>query len=83
MNRYKESIPQESWELINNTCFRGIIEAFRLGKVEEDQVKKLESDFEILMRHYNSNKRNFIFGNREIEITEYDVHSIFGITKKV
>nr|XP_011468021.1 PREDICTED: uncharacterized protein LOC105352478 [Fragaria vesca subsp. vesca] len=82
MYKYKESIPEESWELINSTCFQGIIEAFKLDKVKEDQVKKLESDFEILMRHYNSDNKNFIFGNTEIEITEHDVHSIFGITKE-
>ncbi|KAL6181133.1 hypothetical protein ACLB2K_047789 [Fragaria x ananassa] len=34
------------------------------------------------MRHYNSDKKNFIFGNMDIEITEHDVHSIFGITKE-
>ncbi|KAL6196200.1 hypothetical protein ACLB2K_031815 [Fragaria x ananassa] len=45
-------------------------------------VGRFELDIEILLRHYCKETKKFLFGEKEMEITEEDVHLLFGLTKE-
>ncbi|KAL6125945.1 hypothetical protein ACLB2K_073996 [Fragaria x ananassa] len=79
---YRDKIPSEAWQLINQTCFGEMINAFRTRSIVADQVSRFELDIEILLRHYCKETKKFIFGEKEMEIKEEDVHLLFGLTKE-
>ncbi|KAL6199644.1 hypothetical protein ACLB2K_029427 [Fragaria x ananassa] len=80
MHRYREKIPQRTWDLLAQTTFWDTIDVFKNEKLTETQVKKHELDFELIMKHYNKEKNKFIFGEIEAEITVDDVYSLFHIS---
>ncbi|KAL6217790.1 hypothetical protein ACLB2K_011007 [Fragaria x ananassa] len=79
---HRDKIPSEAWQLISQTCFGEMINAFRTRRIVADQVSRFELDIEILLRHYCKETKKFIFGEKEMEITEEDVHLLFGLTKE-
>ncbi|KAL6129219.1 hypothetical protein ACLB2K_072572 [Fragaria x ananassa] len=80
MHRYREKIPQRTWDLLAQTTFWDTIDVFKNEKLTETQVKKHELDFELIMKHYNKEKNKFSFGEIEAEITVDDVYSLFHIS---
>ncbi|KAL6211391.1 hypothetical protein ACLB2K_016618 [Fragaria x ananassa] len=56
MHRYREKIPQRTWDLLAQTTFWDTIDVFKNEKLTERQVKKHELDFELIMKHYNKEK---------------------------
>ncbi|KAL6131308.1 hypothetical protein ACLB2K_069684 [Fragaria x ananassa] len=80
MDRYKEKIPQRTWDLLAQTTFWDTIVVFKNEKLTQSQVKKHELDFELIMRHYKKDKNKFIFGKIEAEITVDDVYSLLHIS---
>ncbi|KAL6219421.1 hypothetical protein ACLB2K_007180 [Fragaria x ananassa] len=79
---HRDKIPSEAWQLISQTCFGEMINAFRTMRIGADQVSRFELDIEILLRHYCKETKKFMFGEKEMEITEEDVHLLFGLTKE-
>ncbi|KAL6194450.1 hypothetical protein ACLB2K_035534 [Fragaria x ananassa] len=79
---HKDKIPSEAWQLISQTCFGEMINAFRTRSIVADQVSRFELDIEILLRHYCKETKKFMFGEKEMEIKEEDVHLFFGLTKE-
>ncbi|KAL6219592.1 hypothetical protein ACLB2K_007351 [Fragaria x ananassa] len=59
-----------------------MINAFRTRRIVADQVSRFELDIEILLRHYCKETKKFMFGEKEMEIKEEDVHLLFGLTKE-
>ena len=80
MHRYREKIPQRTWDLLAQTTFWDTIDVFKNEKLTERQVKKHELDFELIMKHYDKERNKFIFGEIEAEITVNDVNSLFHIS---
>ncbi|KAL6184446.1 hypothetical protein ACLB2K_045847 [Fragaria x ananassa] len=79
---HRDKIPSEAWQLISQTCFGEMINAFRTMRIGADQVGRFELDIEILLRHYCKETKKFLFGEKEMEITEEDVHLLFRLTKE-
>ncbi|KAL6218606.1 hypothetical protein ACLB2K_011816 [Fragaria x ananassa] len=79
---HRDKIPSEAWQLISQTCFGEMINAFRTRRIVADQVSRFELDIEILLRHYCKETKKFMFGEKEMEIKEEDVHLLFGLTKE-
>lgn len=79
---HRDKIPSEAWQLISQTCFGEMINAFRTRSIVADQVSRFELDIEILLRHYCKETKKFMFGEKEMEIKEEDVHLLFGLTKE-
>ncbi|KAL6138538.1 hypothetical protein ACLB2K_063819 [Fragaria x ananassa] len=79
---HRDKIPSEAWQLISQTCFGEMINAFRTMRIGADQVGRFELDIEILLRHCCKETKKFLFGEKEMEITEEDVHLLFGLTKE-
>ena len=81
LNDYKGRVPKKSWKLLQKTCFWDMIEAFRDGKIDHLQIRKQESDLELILKHYRPTEKEFVFGQRRMRIEKEGVHRLFHITK--
>ena len=73
MNKHKNQIPLHTWAILGNTSFWPLIKPFFVDIMTEEQITKKKIHLELILKHYESNTKEFKFGEVVKKITPHDV----------
>lgn len=77
-NLIREQVPEESWELVNKTCFAPFINAFKDNVLSEKEFIRQSLDFEMIMQFYKGEGK-FDFDGTVLELRPHHVSKMFSL----
>ena len=78
----KKNLSARTLDLLRQSPFGNIVDAFHGGYIEEKSAKKSDDFITLLLHAYNHEKDLFFFGKKKFRISTRDISKILGMPEK-